>query len=67
MMDRTLTLKIVTNAKDNLFNLFVSDEQSGTATHMLNIPFSPDEHSEFNEEIGNEIYSWVQIMMDEEE
>lgn len=66
-MDRTLTLKIVTYTEDNTFDLFVSDDGSGIATSMWNIPFSPDEHSEFNEDIGNEIYSWVQIMMDEEE
>ena len=29
------------------------------------IPYSPDEHPEFNEWIGNEIYSWISLMADE--
>ena len=31
------------------------------------IPYSPDEHPEFNEQVGNELYSWLEMLMDEQE
>ena len=28
-------------------------------------PYSPDEHPEFDERFGQEIYSWISLWMDE--
>lgn len=42
----------------------VSEPESGEQTTLYN-EFSPDEHPEFNEQLGNEIYSWLSLWTDE--
>lgn len=42
----------------------VEEPESGEQTTFYNA-FSPDEHPEFNEQIGNEIYSWLSLWADE--
>ena len=66
-MERTLTITITTNKNINTFDVDILEGESGIVDHISDVPFSPDEHPEFNDAIGNEVYSWVQLMMDEEE
>lgn len=42
----------------------VYEPESGEFT-QIETPFSPHEHSKFNEAIGNEIYSWISLWKDE--
>lgn len=42
----------------------VSEPESGEQTTFYD-EFSPDEHPEFNEHLGNEIYSWLSLWSDE--
>ena len=65
-MTRTLTITIGTNLERNTFDVHVSECESGCNMEYTGIPFSPDEHPEFNETIGNEIYSWVTIAMEDD-
>lgn len=58
-MTRTLTITIDTNLEKNTFDIYVSEGESGCDVNFTDIPFEPHEHPEFNEKIGNEIYSWV--------
>ena len=58
-MTRTLTITIDTNLERNTFDVHVSGDDRGWDIDFTGIPFSPDEHPEFNETIGNEIYAWV--------
>ena len=42
----------------------VLEPESGEQTMLYN-EFSTDEHPEFNEQLGNEIYSWLSLWSDE--
>lgn len=64
-MERNLTITI-TKVDNAEFQIDVLEGESGTNVSGR-FPFSPDEHIEFNDAIGNEIYSWVSMMMDEED
>lgn len=66
-MERTLTVTITTNEGIGTFDVDILEGESGIVDHIRDVPFSPDEHPKFNDTIGNEIYSWVQIMMDKED
>ena len=64
-MERTLEITIsVTNADE--FNIAIREHGTGDHTSQ-DFPFSPDEHPELNEWIGNEIYGWLTYMMEEDE
>lgn len=45
---------------DGWFNLILYEPESGL-TQKWEFPISCDEHPEFNETIGNEIYSWISL------
>ena len=66
-MEKTLTVTITTNEGIGTFDVDILEGESGIVDHIRDVPFSPDEHPKFNDAIGNEIYSWVQLMMDEDE
>jgi hypothetical protein len=66
-MTINLCIAIDTNLKDNTFDVYVSEGESGCQINFTDIPFSPEEHPEFNEKIGNEIYSWVCMGMEADE
>ena len=66
-MERTLTVTITTNPGIGTFDVDILEGESGIVDHIRDVPFTPDEHPQFNDAIGNEIYSWIQIMMEEEE
>ena len=61
---RTLTLDLW--IEDD--NAMVEILEVETGDHVgIVIPYSPFEHPEFNERIGNELYSWLELMADEAE
>ena len=51
---------------DGYFDCDVYEPESGEIS-KIHHPFSPDEHPEFNESIGEEIYSWLKLWADEME
>lgn len=63
-MQKQLELTIRIN--DEHFDVDVYEPESGTGGHFQ-FPYSPDEHPEFNQAIGNEIYSWLELWKDEME
>ena len=66
-MERPLTITITTNKDIGTFDVDILEGESGIVDHIRDVPYSPDEHPKFDEAIGNEIYSWAMLMMDEEE
>ena len=66
-MERTLTITITTNKGIGTFDVDVLEGESGIVDHIRDVPYSPDEHPEVDEAIGNEIYGWAMLMMEEEE
>ena len=59
---RTLTLDLW--IEDD--NAMVEILEAETGDHVgIVIPYSWDEHPEFNERIGNELYAWLQLLADE--
>ena len=62
-MEKNLDITIQIKS-DNWFNITVHEPESGLTVSGL-FPISVDEHPEFDMAIGNEIYSWIQLMLDE--
>ena len=63
MIDKTLQLTLRLN-ENGWFDVDVYEPESGSSL-QLNHPYCPNEHPEFNEDIGDEIYSWLGIMVDD--
>ena len=63
-MERNLDLTITLNKEE--FEVCVSEPESGAYT-KFQFPYSFDEHPEFDNAIGAEIYSWVSHWRDEQE
>ena len=63
-MQRNLELTIRLN--EDSFEVDVYEPESGEIAQMQ-FPYSPDEHPEFNEQIGQEIYSWISLWADQKE
>ena len=61
-MQRLLEITIRLNVDD--FEIDVYEPESGEVVQYQH-PYSPDEHPEFDETIGNEIYSWISLWRDE--
>lgn len=61
-MKRVLELTIETKT-DKSFDIKVYEPESGEFYSRC-FGFFPYGHEEFNADIGNEIYSWVSLMMD---
>ena len=51
---------------DGFFELDVYEPESGEVK-QIEAPFSPDEHPEFDQAIGDEIYSWLRMWTKEKE
>ena len=60
---RSLNVYIKPTKRNEEFILTIIDDESGCSLQST-LPYLPDEHSEFNEVVGNEIYSWVEIAME---
>ena len=65
MLTKNLEIILQLN-KDGKMIVGVYEPESGVCCKIHNV-FSPDEHPEFNDQIGNEIYSWLTLMADEME
>lgn len=65
MLTKNLEITLQLN-KDGKMVVGVYEPESGGCCEIHNV-FSPDEHPEFNAQIGNEIYSWLTLMADEME
>lgn len=62
-------LELTFRLNEGEFELDVYEPESGLCTNLSGF-YDPYEHPEFNDAIGNEIYSWVMLwkdMMKEEE
>lgn len=57
-------LEITIHLNENDFEIDVYEPESGECAQFQH-PYSPDEHPEFDETIGNEIYSWISLWRDE--
>lgn len=64
-MKKTITLEVTITINDEYFDVEVTEAESGYNTKFQDIPYMPDEHPEFNKAIGNEVYSWVSVGIDE--
>ena len=63
-MERTLTVTL--RIEDgNAVAEFLESETGESLT--VAVPYSPDEHPEFNEQVGNELYSWLTMLAEEQE
>lgn len=63
MIERELSISIrITD--DGRITTTIVEPQSGLITSLYN-EYSPDEHPEFDERLGNEIYSWISLWVDE--
>lgn len=60
-MERNIDLTIRVN--EDGFEIAVYEPESGECSQK-SFSFSPDEHPEFDEFIGNEIYSWLGLWAD---
>lgn len=63
MIDKTLQLTLRLN-ENGWFDVDIYEPESGSS-FQLNYPYCPDEHPEFNEDIGDEVYSWLGIMVED--
>lgn len=61
-MERTLTITLNADNQDE-FTIEIYDHESGDIVNKI-VPFSPDEHPEFNDWIGNEMYDWATWMIE---
>lgn len=57
-----LTLRV----GDGRIEVDVYDNESGEIK-QIDLPFSPVEHPEFDKRLGDEIYSWLSLMEEEDE
>lgn len=60
------TLELTVRVGDETCEVDVYEPESGEVS-SFQFSFSPDEHPDFNEAIGNEIYSWMSLWKDEYE
>lgn len=60
---KTLTLTLKTTGRFDELTVDFLEPESGEESRIT-VPYSPDEHPEFNERIGNEIYWWVNEYME---
>lgn len=63
MIEKTLQLTLRLN-ENGWFDVDIYELESGSS-FQLNYPYCPDEHPEFNEDIGDEVYSWLGIMVED--
>ena len=57
-------LQLYISIKDDFIHTIVSEPESGLVKEFVD-PISVDEHPEYNERVGNEIYSWISLWLDE--
>ena len=58
-MERTIkTLTVILSKDEDNVTATFYDPGTGNASKII-APYSPDEHHEFNERVGNELYWWI--------
>ena len=60
------SLEVTVCLENRELTLEILEPESGDRQELV-FPYSPEEHPEFNETVGNEIYSWAELMADEME
>lgn len=64
--ERSRTMTVTLHVEDG--NAVAEFLEGETGEHLsVVLPYSPDEHPEFNEAVGNELYSWLEMLMEEQE
>lgn len=65
MNKRTLSVDLWIDDDGNAVAEFV-DGETGCNARIV-VPFSPDEHPEFDNAVGSELHSWLTLMADQRE
>ena len=60
-VERSLDLRLRFDPQANTVEVSIFDNRSGFSK-TIEKPFSPDDHSEFDAEIGAELYEWFSLM-----
>ena len=63
--ERSRTLTVTLHVEDGNAVAEFLEGETGERLSVV-VPYSPDEHPDFNEAVGNELYSWLELMMDEQ-
>ena len=68
-MERTksVTFTITVDPKEEMFSVEAIEGESGCMMDFGPTPFWSDWNDALKENVGNEIVSWIELMMDEEE
>lgn len=62
-MEKNIDVTLTLNGDDIMVEFF--EPESGDSIKM-NFAFMSERHPEFNEMVGNELYSWITLMADEQ-
>lgn len=62
-IEKNLNLSLIALGKDDI-SIRIYEPESGEES-FVQCQYSPDEHPEFNEDIGNELYSWLSLWLGE--
>lgn len=62
--ERPLLLTLRITGDDDL-EVYITEPQSGETDRFL-FTYSPDEHPEFDQIIGNQLYEWLKMWQEEE-
>ena len=62
-IEKNLNLSIIALGKDDI-SIRIYEPESGEES-FVQCQYSPDEHPEFNEDIGNELYAWLSLWLNE--
>lgn len=65
-MELKKNLDLSITLRDEEFSVNITEPESGEVISMTHY-YAFDEHPSFNEDIGNEIYSWLSLWKDEQE
>ena len=64
--ERSRTLTVTLYVEDGKAVAEFLEGETGEDLFVV-VPYSPDEHPDFNEAVGRELYSWLIMLMDEQE
>lgn len=65
-MELKKNLDLAITLRDEEFSIDITEPESGEVISMTHY-YAFDEHPSFNEDIGNELYSWLSLWKDEQE
>lgn len=64
MERETLTLNVTLRMDGECITVDILEPESGDSSRVVT-SYSPDEHPEFNERVGDELYCWILEHMDQ--